>query len=133
MPVLTRDDVARISEVTGLDRREFCEESQKSLTVMRSVAGACHFYRQGKCSIYGARPIDCRLFPFDVAAAADGSISLISYTSACPKSIDASSYVNNVESLLHRLGRQLAAFANLRSPRLDCQPHIVHLTIREDI
>lgn len=130
-PVLTRDDIARISEVTGLDAREFCEKSQESLAVMRSVDDACHFYHEGRCSIYDARPIDCRLFPFDVAAATDGSISLISYNSACPKSIDVSPYVKNAESLLPMLGTQLAAFANYGSPKLDCQPHMVHRTIRK--
>lgn len=53
----------RREESAGADGRG------KEVVACRKAAGACTFYTQdgnglGGCAIYGARPLECRLFPF---------------------------------------------------------------------
>jgi hypothetical protein len=91
-PFLTDLDVARISEATGLVPAEYTDTSEilphVSLTSIRKGAdGACVFYRQlgPGCSIYLARPIDCRLYPLDIKVI-DDRLTWIVYTS-CPDGI----------------------------------------------
>lgn len=71
---LTESDLQEIEKFTGLDRQTFAQESHFSFT--RFLAGrtkqwhlktgelACRFLRGGKCSIYEARPTQCRTYPF---------------------------------------------------------------------
>lgn len=40
---------------------------------------ACHFYKDGKCTIYDIRPIDCRIFPYDIKLEPDGNYYLVCY------------------------------------------------------
>ena len=40
----------------------------------------CYFYQNNKCTIYDIRPIDCRIFPYDIKLEADGCYYLVYYT-----------------------------------------------------
>ena len=40
---------------------------------------ACHFYKDCKCTIYDIRPIDCRIFPYDIKLENDGNYYLVYY------------------------------------------------------
>lgn len=40
---------------------------------------ACYFYRDSKCMIYDIRPIDCRIFPYDIKLESDGNYYLVYY------------------------------------------------------
>ena len=42
-------------------------------------SNACHFYKDCKCTIYDVRPIDCRIFPYDIKLEKDGNYYLIYY------------------------------------------------------
>ena len=41
----------------------------------------CYFYRDNKCTIYEIRPIDCRIFPYDIKLEKDGNYYLVYYKS----------------------------------------------------
>lgn len=134
LPVLTPEDTQRISEVTQTSRREFTTETSGTLANMKARSGKCYFYRNGKCSIYGSRPIDCRLFPFDVRENSLGNLVLVWYSSACPKPIDAESYIEHAKSLLPEIQAYITEFAQKESPLLDkCSYKIVGMisTIRD--
>ncbi len=40
---------------------------------------SCVFYKDCKCSIYDIRPIDCRIFPYDIKLEKDGNYYLVYY------------------------------------------------------
>ena len=41
----------------------------------------CYFYRDNECTIYEIRPIDCRIFPYDIKLEKDGNYYLVYYKS----------------------------------------------------
>jgi Fe-S-cluster containining protein len=51
----------------------------RRMMVLAQHAGACRFLNaDNRCTVYSARPSDCRLFPFDLTPAAEGaSLSLL--------------------------------------------------------
>jgi len=51
------------------------QASQRSLMVLAQRAGACRFLASdASCSVYGARPTSCRLYPFDAAYGRRGGV-----------------------------------------------------------
>ena len=73
-PYLTQYDIAQIEFFTGLKKEQFANVkrnpvTKKPLYLLRTNQDSgCIFFNadEGKCRIYSLRPIDCRLFPFDV-------------------------------------------------------------------
>lgn len=82
---LTDRDILRITKGTGAPAESFVrwvdrngidmdDEPEafvrlrrgKRVMVMRQGAGGCHFLgKDERCTIYGSRPLGCRIFPFD--------------------------------------------------------------------
>lgn len=62
MPLL-REDLERL-EGLGLKREDFAVERDGFLR-LRNTGGYCVFYDigSGRCKVYGARPLGCRLYP----------------------------------------------------------------------
>lgn len=59
-------DATRLAEHLQLDKEAFYEKyversSQGSLAVMNTIP--CHFLQENKCTVYEARPTECRVFP----------------------------------------------------------------------
>lgn len=91
---LTDRDVLRIKDGTGaapesfvrwVDRNgiEMDDEPEafvrlrqgKRVMVMRQGAGGCHFLgKDDRCTIYGSRPLGCRIFPFDPTYSKQGKL-----------------------------------------------------------
>ncbi len=116
--MLTLEDIHTISKRTGLKPAEFSVPSKRSLSYMKVRNSECYFYQNKKCVIYDVRPLDCRLFPFDIQRYKN-QLVLVWYHTACPKRINAEAYEEKVESLLHNLYPYMAEFAELYSPLLD--------------
>ncbi len=119
LPILTPKDVNRISAATGLDPEDFSKNSDGALRPMKAGYQGCFFYESGRCKIYDSRPTDCRMFPFDVDRAEDGSLIWIVYSSTCPVSVDASEYFPSVQELEQELDPYLAEFATHTSARME--------------
>ena len=68
--LLTEPDISRLSAALKLDERDFIErftrlaENRAQLSLRDAEEGACIFLEQDRCSVYGARPVQCRSFPF---------------------------------------------------------------------
>lgn len=82
---LTDKDIVRITQRTGDDPRDFIlwvdrngidmdDEPEafvrlrqgKRVMVMRHQGGGCRYLgKDDRCTIYGSRPLGCRIFPFD--------------------------------------------------------------------
>lgn len=67
---------------------------------IKALDGKCHFYRNGICTIYELRPLDCRLFPFDIIEAPSGELVWIVYTDLCPVRFDFRRYFDVAKRLL---------------------------------
>ena len=120
LPVLTPADAQTISEKTGIPRPEFCSETEGQLLTMRARAGGgCYFYRDGKCGVYDVRPIDCRMFPFDIDRMESGQLTTIVYSTACPKPTYALKHAGRVSELMGDLEPYLDEYASIESPKLE--------------
>ena len=79
-PFLLPTDLAAIAQATRAPIKSWVEkrrnpETGNDVPFMRaSRDGGCGFHdpRSGRCNIYAARPVDCRLYPLDIALI-DGS------------------------------------------------------------
>lgn len=63
MPI-TEEDAARLAAL-GHDRAVFSrvDPADKGL-YLANVAGACHFLKDERCSVYADRPVGCRIYPW---------------------------------------------------------------------
>jgi len=117
LPVLLPQDVANIERYANVASSAFSVPANEA-GVRRMLNGetGCYFYRHGKCVVYDARPIDCRLFPFDIIEKPDGRLVWIAYMSICPTQYDPTDYFDKVRRLLPRLSEHLRTFARIRVP-----------------
>lgn len=91
-PMLLPNEVLEIAKSTNIESSKFVEKidfalmhndnTLKSLYQMKRQdnSAACYFYKNCKCSIYDIRPIDCRIFPYDIKLEKDGNYYLVYYT-----------------------------------------------------
>jgi Fe-S-cluster containining protein len=65
---LTANETDRLQEASGVSPAEFMSERQNTTTghLIRTLDLPCRFFDQatGQCSVYEARPLACRMFPF---------------------------------------------------------------------
>lgn len=88
MPILLPHEVATIERTQGIKDQDFCTSktlniSQMNRTQVDHELFGCPFYDGQQCRIYDYRPLDCRLFPFDILLD-KGQFLLIYYTEICP-------------------------------------------------
>jgi len=72
--LLAPSDLIRITDATKLTAREFSVSSRGPFPYvrkMRKLGGRCVFLQDSRCSIYGARPLICRFYPFSLRPAGD--------------------------------------------------------------
>jgi Fe-S-cluster containining protein len=118
---LTDRDIARITEGTGTPAREFVrwvdrngiemdDEPEafvrlrrgKRVMVMRQGRGGCHFLgKDDRCTIYGSRPLGCRIFPFDPSYNKQGKLVRLKLIQAtdCLYELDGVNDLNVVQRL----------------------------------
>ena len=91
--VVFGDEVNSIESFSGVPRNQFLKESSfpgthPLQTIANAETGGCIFHRDGRCEIYAVRPLDCRIFPFDIIEDADEELRWIVYTDLCPVDFD---------------------------------------------
>ena len=101
-PMILPREAMEIARMTGKEISDFAklvdfasmhnDNALKSMYQMKRQknSNACYFYRDCKCTIYDIRPIDCRIFPYDIKLENDGNYYLVYYiTDNCEiKNID---------------------------------------------
>ena len=98
--ILEREAVA-IAAVTGDDLDDFiAPESTEGGLSVKAIDGKCFFYRRGSCSIYELRPLDCRLFPFDIIEEKPGQFVWIVYEDLCPVNFDYAKYFEGAKGAI---------------------------------
>lgn len=63
-PVLNREEQLEIQNYIGY--KQFCKKIKDNIFHMSVDDSDCVFYKNGKCTIYQYRPVDCKLFPYDI-------------------------------------------------------------------
>ena len=64
---VTDTEIRNLAELLSLSLSDFTDrylETHDGRDVLRSNAEACVFLKDNACSVYGARPMQCRTFPF---------------------------------------------------------------------
>lgn len=92
-PMILPNEIEVISQKMGIRKEEFSNkvdlakinrnDSLKDLYQMKRIKenNACYFYRNNQCTIYDIRPIDYRIFPYDIKLEKDGNYYLVYYRS----------------------------------------------------
>lgn len=108
-PMLLPNEALEISKLTNKKIEDFAklinfssmynDNALKNLYQMKRQdnSNSCYFYKNSKCTIYDIRPIDCRIFPYDIKLEKDGNYYLVYYlTNNCEiKNID----FNNLKAI----------------------------------
>jgi Fe-S-cluster containining protein len=118
-PFLLRTEANAIASRTDRPINDFVETSgtysgRDSLS-LKAVDGKCVFYDDGKCTVYEDRPIDCRLFPFDVIEDKSGSLLWIVYEELCPTRFDYRKYFESAKRLIAESGYTVNDIRNFAS------------------
>jgi len=110
-PPLLPHEAGLIASVSKIEISEFAEDTTPpgNGLAIRANGDRCYFYRDGKCAIYSARPLDCRIFPFDIREV-DGGLFWIVYTDLCPTSFD---FRRHFASAKHVLAKSNVSRADL--------------------
>jgi len=94
------------------------------MRTMNVGANGCALYENGLCGVYAVRPLDCRLFPFDIIQKPSGQLVLIAYTALCPVVFDTETFMEQATRLIPKLGENLVAYARAKTPGMDKEPYI---------
>lgn len=83
--LLTARDLGRITNETKMEPRRFSISSRTNSPYtkkMRKIGGSCFFLKGTKCTIYNARPLICRFYPFSLVRSENGEVR-IGFDPAC--------------------------------------------------
>lgn len=90
-PMVLPNEAKEIAKLQNIDMSDFAktvdfakmygDKTLKDLYQMKRQdnSNSCYFYRDSKCTIYDIRPIDCRIFPYDIKLESDGNYYLVYY------------------------------------------------------
>ncbi len=129
VPILLSGEVKKIEALSKENKNKFSILKKglgKGVRAIRTDSKGCYFYRHGKCDIYDARPLDCRIFPFDIIEN-DGRLTLIGYKSLSPFPLSKDLYVQNLEkaeSVLPFFKEDIFTYARMLFPVMDREPFI---------
>ncbi len=119
LPVLTPEDVSRISQNLNLPTSKFSFSGKNMLSSMKNINKKCYFYESGRCSIYEERPIDCKLFPFGIRLNEKDELLLVVYASACPTEVNIKRYIDSAKKLVKEFYPYVEEYDSVKAPLLD--------------
>lgn len=129
-PYLMPSDIKAISEMTGLEEQSFVENRINPLTgnvvsfVSPPMGHGCRFHDGGKCGIYDARPIDCRLYPLDILFK-DGSYYWILRQYCEITHEDLNALIEYGQALLPSIKDHLHDYATVPLEAMDKAPYLL--------
>lgn len=125
-PIVFKKETKIISDYLKMTPDSFSEKSTlsgDSRWVSANKKG-CLFYQNKKCAIYPVRPLDCRLFPWDIYCE-NGKLVLIVYRALCPVEFNPYEYLGHVRNLIVRFGNKLRSYSQFETPGMDNERHLV--------
>ena len=108
-PVLSKNELKRIRQFVNSD--DFYNIMGNDLFTLKLEGNNCIFYKNNKCLIYNIRPVDCRLYPFDIIKI-NNNFYLILYLLDC---IDYARFYNEslkIDSLITDIVPLINQFTN---------------------
>ena len=108
-PVLNKHELERIKEF--INSEDFYNAFSDNLFSLKTIGNKCIFYQNNKCLIYDIRPVDCRLYPFDIIKSND-RYYLILYLLNC---INYESFYienHNIDSLINDITTWISEFTD---------------------
>lgn len=84
----------------------------------------CHFNVNGRCQIYEVRPLDCRLFPFDIVEKPNSDLVWVVYTKLCPVKFDYRPSYENLKHFFDLPEPMARAYARANAPGMEKQHYI---------
>lgn len=85
--LLLKHDVERIAKYVGREIKAFTVDiigrTPYIYEMQKSKSGKCIFLKDNKCTIYEARPLICRFYPFELSTNDEG-IYVFRTTEECP-------------------------------------------------
>ena len=63
-PTLNKEEVKKIS--CFVKNNDFFNIKENNIYTLKTVGNKCIFFVNNQCLIYKNRPLDCKLFPFDL-------------------------------------------------------------------
>jgi Fe-S-cluster containining protein len=101
-PFVFAEEAAILEEKTSLTAAQFANEissDEGRLLSLKTANNRCVFYQKGYCSVYAHRPLDCRIFPFDIIENANQEFYWIVYLDLCPIDFSYERYFGSAKSL----------------------------------
>jgi Fe-S-cluster containining protein len=104
--------MTKIREILNSD--EFYIAVDKNIYKLKTNNNKCIFLKNGRCSIYENRPLDCRLYPFDIIKK-DSKYYLILYQLDCTSDYKIVDDVNCVNNLIDKIRPWIEDFTDNRN------------------
>jgi Fe-S-cluster containining protein len=138
LPVLLPYEVSLISKSTGLGDNDFTNDCELGeVRQMKGKNGVCFFYQNNHCSIYENRPLDCKLFPFDLKINDRNGYDLVLYDTRaiCGLSISVKSYFSNIIELIKKNKSLIKPYIETytSSRWSECLSKVKYSCIEEDV
>jgi len=97
-PTVSEDESKILSEqyLSCMDKRG------EKLYSIKTVNNTCVFYKNNMCEIYDIRPLDCRLYPFDIIKE-NNKYYLIMYKLNCNHQEDFINDMKNVDVIIEKI------------------------------
>ncbi len=126
MPVLINDEGVKIQGIAPQVNKMRKFSSQIGNTSVRQInrkdKGECYFFNNGICKIYEDRPIDCRLFPFDIVLDKESQEYWIGYyTDLCEKCLPGPEEMKKYVHILRPYFFLMYPFANIITEDRVCE------------
>lgn len=111
-PVLNKVELEKIKQFVG--KEKFYETVEENLYSIKIKEDNCVFYKNHKCTIYDNRPIDCRLYPFDIIKLED-KYYFILYLLECINSKNLEEECSKIDSIIEEVKPWINEFTDERN------------------
>jgi len=106
-PTLSIDEVNNIKE----NYTDFFDKIDDNTYVIKTINNKCFFYKNNRCQIYDKRPLDCRLYPFDIIEK-ENKYYLILYKLKCNSKNDYINDLKDIDIIVNQIKPWIKEFTN---------------------
>jgi len=111
-PSLNKEELDNIKDIIGND--DFYNILDENLFTLKTNGNNCIFYNDNKCGIYDNRPLDCRLYPFDIMQIEE-KYYLVLYVLSCINYDNFQNNTSSIDSLINDFAPWIESFTDERN------------------